>query len=320
MNDVIGLFEAHGVLAVFIGVFLEQLGAPIPAVPFLMMAGARGAIDGMLVVKALAAASVASLAADGVWFLGGRWYGRRVLGLLCRVSISPDTCVRKSEASFARRGALTLLFAKFIPGVSTLAPPLAGALGMTTSAFLLLDLAGTVLWAGAALAAGLLFNRQIDRLLESLEQLGSGALTVLVAAAALYVAWRLVRRIGIQRRLRLTPRISADELARMMQRGDRVLVLDVRAPAGQPLAGIPGSVQVPLERSALQDAAGLATDSSVVTYCDCPHDASAARAAELLGEHGHPVRVLAGGVSAWVEAGHPLEFVPEGRTADAAPA
>src|SRR5437763_14742535 len=122
MADIIHLFEAHGVLSVFFGVLVEQLGAPVPAVPFLLLAGAQTATDGLFALKALAAAGLASLIADSAWFLAGRRYGRSVLGLLCRVSISPGTCVQKSEISFARRGVLTILFAKFIPGVCTLTP------------------------------------------------------------------------------------------------------------------------------------------------------------------------------------------------------
>jgi membrane protein DedA with SNARE-associated domain/rhodanese-related sulfurtransferase len=312
MEHMIRLFEVHGVLAVFIGVFAEQLGAPIPAVPFLLLAGAQGVDDGVFLLKTLAAAAVASVIADGLWYVAGRLYGRRVLGLLCRISMSPDTCVRRSEASFARRGVLAVLFAKFIPGVSTLAPPLAGALGMRSRTFLLIDLAGTVLWAGAALAAGVLFNRQVREAMNALEQLGNGALVLVAIAVGLYVAWRWGRRLVIQRRLRQAPRISATELDDRLRRGDRISVLDVRSAGGLPYARIPGSIEMPLESPLFMQAGGPGLAGELVTYCDCPNDASAVRAAQLLARSGYSVRVLAGGFSAWVEAGLQAQVEADG--------
>jgi membrane protein DedA with SNARE-associated domain len=195
VEHIIWFFESHGVLAVFLGVFIEQLGAPIPAVPFLLLAGAQGAGKPVLLWQALLAATTASILADVLWFYAGRRFGRSVLGVLCRVSASPDSCVRKTELSFTKRGALTIVFAKFIPGASTVARPLAGALGMGMRPFLLLNLAGTLLWVASSLAAGVLLRAEVSRAVHVLEGLGDAAMLVLASGLALYVGWRVSRRL-----------------------------------------------------------------------------------------------------------------------------
>src|SRR5512147_1339546 len=139
-------FAEHGLAAVFGFVLLEQLGAPIPALPVLLLAGAHAISDPMSAVYALALSVLACSVADLAWFWAGRRYGYRILKLLCRVSLSPDSCVRQTEANYEKRGAATLVIAKFVPGLATVAPPVAGALGLKTSSFLLYNGAGAALW------------------------------------------------------------------------------------------------------------------------------------------------------------------------------
>lgn len=312
MTTLVELFAEHGLLAVFFGVLVEQLGAPLPAFPFLLLAGVAAANDGVLAVKALLAATLASMIADGLWFLAGRRYGRRVLALLCRISISPDSCVRQSEASFARRGVATLVVAKFVPGLATLAPPLAGALGMRSGSFLLFNLAGTALWAGSGIAGGLLFHDQIERLLEHLDDLGSLALRVVGAALALYLALRAWRRWGTARRLARLPRVRPDQLAALIASGSELVIADVRAAAMHDTPGqrIPGSRHLELATMARASTDDWPAGAEVVTYCACPNDASALKAAQILGERGFRVRVLAGGIDGWLAAGYQLEVAP----------
>lgn len=312
METVIALFAEHGLLAVFGGVFIEQLGAPLPALPFLLLAGVAAAGDGVFAVKALLASSLASALADSLWFFAGRHYGRKVLSLLCRISISPDSCVRQSELSFARRGVATLVVAKFVPGLSTLAPPLAGALGMRASSFLLFNLAGTALWAGSGIAVGLLFHDQIEHLLERLSDLGNFALAALAILLVLYLALRAWRRWGLTRALARLPRVQPVELAELMAQGAPLLVVDVRASAAHDLHGerIPGARHLELASIAQANTADWPADCEVVTYCACPNDVSALRAAHLLSQRGFRVRALAGGIDGWSEAGYQLEAVP----------
>lgn len=313
MDQVIALFAEHGLLAVFFGVLVEQLGAPLPALPFLLLAGVAAADDGVFAVKALFAATLASGLADSLWFFAGRHFGRRVLALLCRISISPDSCVRQSEVSFARRGVATLVVAKFVPGLSTLAPPLAGALGMRAASFTLFNLAGTVLWAGSGIAGGLLFHDQIELLLEHLSDLGGIALSVLGALLALYLALRAWRRWGTARALARLPRVQPHELAELIAQCDASLVIiDVRAAALHDTHGerIPGARHIELATLAQTSTDDWPDDAKVVTYCACPNDVSALRAVQVLSARGFRVRALSGGIDGWAEAGYELETAP----------
>ncbi len=311
METVFTLFARHGLLAVFGGVFIEQLGAPLPALPFLLLAGVAAASDGVFAVKALLAALLASTLADSLWFFAGRHYGRKVLALLCRISISPDSCVRQSELSFARRGVATLVVAKFVPGLSTLAPPLAGALGMRASSFILFNLAGTALWAGSGIAVGLLFHDQIEHLLERLSNLGNLALSAAAILLAVYLAIRAWRRWGRARRLARLPRVQPAELAELIAQGAALVIIDVRAAAIHDSHGerIPGARHLELASIGQADTADWPADSEVVTYCACPNDVSALHAAHLLSQRGFRVRALAGGIDGWSEAGYGLEAV-----------
>lgn len=311
METAFALFAQYGLLAVFVVVLVKQLGTPLPAMPVLFLAGAAAADDGVFAVKALAVATLASLLADFVWFFAGRYFGRRVLTLLCRISISPDSCVRKNELSFARRGMATLVIAKFVPGLSTLAPPLAGALGMRAQSFAIFDSAGAALWAGSGIAGGLLFHNQIRHLLEAMSELGRVAVWAVAALAALYVAWRVWWRWHEARLHAGMARVRPDELADMIQRGLAPIIVDVRAAGpGLPLRErIPGARHIDLATIETVSVIDWPDDARIITYCDCPNDASAGKAAHLLAKRGRSAGVLAGGLGGWVAAGYPLESV-----------
>ncbi|MBL8446311.1 MAG: VTT domain-containing protein [Zoogloeaceae bacterium] len=303
------LFSEHGLAAVFCVVLLEQLGLPIPALPVLLLAGALAAGDAMFAVWALACALVASSVADYAWYFAGRRLGHRVLNLLCRISLSPDSCVRQTESAFERRGVATLVIAKFVPGLATLAPPLAGALGIRPAAFLIFNGAGAALWAGAGIFGGLVFHDQIDDLVEGLDALGRAAGYFLLAALGLYVALRWWQRHQAIRDLRMA-RISVDELHALIERGASPLVLDARSPSLRKLHGqvIPGAHAIDLEHVDVVIPPGL-SGREVVVYCSCPNDASAVKVARMLKGRGiSPVRPLAGGIDAWMAAG--LSLVP----------
>jgi membrane protein DedA with SNARE-associated domain/rhodanese-related sulfurtransferase len=308
MENIPFLFAQHGLLAVFLGVLVEQLGAPVPALPFLLLAGSAAASDGVFAVKAVAVATLASMLADTLWFFAGRRYGRRVLALLCRISISPDSCVRQSELSFAKRGIATLVVAKFVPGLSTLAPPLAGALGMRTASFAIFNLAGSVLWAGSGIAGGLLFHHQIARLLENLRALGSIALALLAGLLGLYLAWRNWRRWRIARAMKRLPRVRPDELAQLIAQGGELVIVDVRTATLQLATDkrIPGARHIELATMASVPLDDWPAGAQIITYCSCPNDVSALKAAHLLAKRGFSVRVLRGGIDSWTAAGYPL--------------
>jgi membrane protein DedA with SNARE-associated domain len=224
--------QAYGLPLIFGVVLLEQLGAPIPAIPVLIVAGALSVERDLPAWQALLAAVVASVIADSLWYALGRSRGHRILKTLCKISLSPDSCVRQTEAVFERWGIPSLLVAKFIPGFSTVAPPMAGATGARLPAFLLYDAGGAFLWAGAGVAAGIVFHRAIDRALALLESLGSGALVVLGAGLAVFVAFKWWQRRRFYKILRMA-RITVDDLRGLMDAGESPVVVDVRTSAAR---------------------------------------------------------------------------------------
>jgi membrane protein DedA with SNARE-associated domain len=230
LNRLVALVVRYGVPLISLNVFAEQIGAPIPAVPTLLVAGALTRDGKMSSTHVMVGALIASVIADWIWFLLGRRYGYRILRLLCRISLSPDSCVRDTEANFERWGMKSLLVAKFIPGFSTVAPPLAGATNRGTLEFLIYDATGAFLWAGSAVAAGRVFHHAIDSILKRLESLGGWAVLFVAGVLALWVLGKWWQRMRFIKQLRVA-RIGAGELKAMFDRGENPVVLDVRTSA-----------------------------------------------------------------------------------------
>lgn len=308
--DITPFFAEYGLLLVFGVVLVEQIGVPIPALPVLVFAGARTIDDPLYGVTALAIAVLACMIGDLAWYAAGRRYGHGVLKLLCRVSLSPDSCVRQTESVFERRGVATLVIAKFVPGLATVAPPVAGALGLKTSSFLIFNGAGAALYCGAGIILGLIFHDQVDWLLERFVTLGGRAMAVIGAMLVLYAAYRWWDRRRFTRSLD-TARISVNELSRMINAGEEPIVLDVRSRTHRELDGrrIPGAVHVDLQ--ALETTLeGIPRDRDVVVYCACPNEVTAVKVAMQLRKHGiRRVRPLSGGIDAWVMAGFAIEGI-----------
>jgi membrane protein DedA with SNARE-associated domain len=267
MTRLIAYVIRYGVPLVFVNVFAEQLGAPIPAVPALVIAGALTRSGRMSSTHLLIAAVIASLIADLIWFELGRRFGYRILRTLCRISLSPDSCVRDTEARFERWGPKSLLIAKFIPGFSTVAPPLAGAARQSRAAFILYDGIGALLWAGSAVAAGRLFFRAIDRVLAALENLGYWALLLLASALAIVIVMKWMQRVRFLKQLRLA-RIAPDELKSLIDRGASPVVLDVRTPSARKRdrRRIPTAILANMEEMEAQ-LRDLNPDTEIVLYC-----------------------------------------------------
>jgi membrane protein DedA with SNARE-associated domain/rhodanese-related sulfurtransferase len=289
-------------------VLLETLGMPIPSLPVLLVAGAQSVDQPIYGAYALALSTAACLLADLAWFWAGRHFGFRILKLLCRISLSPDTCVRQTESVFERRGPATLIVARFVPGLATVAPPLAAALGFRLTTYLVYNGIGAALYCGAGLIGGFIFHSQIDWLLERLSALGGHATIVVTLLFLLYIAYRWWDRYRFMKTLR-TARISVGELDRMITDGEDPIVLDVRSRTHRELDGrrIPRALPVDLddlERTLAQ----IPRDREVVVYCACPNEASAVKVAMQLRERGiHRVRPLAGGIDAWILAGFSIE-------------
>jgi membrane protein DedA with SNARE-associated domain/rhodanese-related sulfurtransferase len=307
MHQLAPLLAQYGLALIFANVLLEQLGAPLPAVPTLIVAGALSA-DGSLAAWAVfAAALVAGTLGDAVWFLAGRLQGHRVLRLLCRISLSPDSCVRQAEVSFDRWGGFTLTASKFIPGLSIVGPPLAGALRLGWGAFLIWNTLGIALWAGIAIGAGWILHAQIDAALADLGRIGVWALALLASLLGAYIAFKWWERVSFYRALRVA-RVSVEELSRLMACDKGTVVVDVRSPASRATDPrfIPGSLA--LDETDASHLAALPRDHEIVFYCTCPNEATAAAAAKKLMALGYTrVRPLQGGLDAWIDAGHAIE-------------
>src|SRR5436190_8132725 len=225
MEELLDQIVRFGIPFVALSVFVEQIGLPLPAVPVLVLAGALSADGRVPGAAAFASAVLASVLADSIWFALGRRHGPSVLKTVCRISVSPDSCVKRMESLYAGLGLPSLLFAKWVPGFSTVAPPLAGALRASWVGFLFWDFAGSAAWAGIAMGAGALFHRAVDRVLAVLENLGSLGVWLLVLGLVGYVGWRYYERRRFMKDLRLA-RITVDELKSRLAGVDLPLIVD----------------------------------------------------------------------------------------------
>ncbi len=264
------LFELvihYGVPLVFLNVLLEQIGAPIPAIPTLIVAGALSRNGRMSSGHILLAAFFASLLADYAWFLLGRRFGYRVLQLLCRISLSPDSCVRETETRFEKWGLKSLLIAKFIPGFSTVAPPLAGAARLSTAGFLIYDGVGALIWAGSAVAVGRAFHHAIGTALDHLENLGWWALVIVGCALALFILIKWFQRRQFLAKLRVA-RMTVQELKDLIDAGGAPIVMDVRTASMRKRdpRRIPAAIVTSAE-DIDQHVAGISPDHEIVLYC-----------------------------------------------------
>ena len=297
----------HGAAVIFWVVFVEQLGVPLPAIPLLIAAGALVGAGKMSLATALLVPVAASLPPDLAWYYLGRLKGGRVLGFLCRLSLEPDSCVRDTENLFHRYGPRGLLLAKFIPGFSTVAPPLAGIVGMSAATFALYDIGGTLIWTAVSAGIGALFSNQLEQLVGLFDQAGGLLLAILLAGLAGFIAYKFYHRQKFLRHLRMA-KISVEELKRRMDAGDAISVVDVRHPLALELdpETIPGAINFTLEEIEHRHQE-IPRDRDIVLYCSCPNEVSSARTAFLLKKKGiHRVRPLEGGLDAWRERKYPV--------------
>src|SRR5438128_8468642 len=266
MEDVTQFLIRHGGLVLFAVVFAEQVGLPIPAVPVLLAAGALAGAGKMNVAWAILLGFVACLVGDLIWYYLGRYRGRQVLGLLCRISLEPDSCVRRTEDFFIRHGGRALVAAPFVPGLGAVAPPLAGMAGMPVARFLLLDSLGALLW--SALLAGVGFVAGPE--LMALVQVGLrfGAWLGLAAGVAIgaWLGWKIAQRSAAARAV-VVPRIEADDLRSRLDSGDPPLVVDLRSEMTRGEESIPGAHPV-APRELPRWAQGIPRDKQIVVACD----------------------------------------------------
>ncbi len=308
MDTAIYLLERYGLLVVFINLLLTEGGLPLPAYPTLATAAAMMGGAGYDAFELIATGVGASLLADIVWFWNGRRNGRRILRALCKLSMSPDSCVRQTESLFARFGVWSLLFAKFFPGMTNITVALAGVTKTPPALFLLLDVIGATAFVGTPVGLGWLFRDAIAEILATMSRLGAIGGLALVGALILYLGTRWWQRHAFIRQLRMD-RITIDQLIELIDGGRDPLILDVRPAEVRRQEGIiPGAVPAhPGDAGAALK--GYSRDREVVVYCSCPNEASAAIACLHLRRAGFAkIRPLSGGTDAWVRSGRPLQM------------
>jgi membrane protein DedA with SNARE-associated domain len=268
MDGVIRFLLAYGYTVLLACVLAEQIGLPIPAVPVLLGMGALAGSGKMSIVVALGVAVVASLLPDLAWYELGRRRGARVLGMLCRISLEPDSCVRRTQNLFVQHGRRTLLIAKFFPGLSTIAPPLAGIVGIGRGQFVLLDSAGALIWSGAWLGLGYVFKDAIEVVAAEAARLGNWLGVVIGVLLAGYVATKYIQRQRFLRSLRMA-RIMPDELKQRLDAGDEsLMVIDTRSSIDVDATPymIPGALWIVAEEID-QRRSEIRSDREIVVYC-----------------------------------------------------
>lgn len=307
MQSVISFVEQHNLLIVALNAFLSQVGLPLPLIPTLMTAAVLDVHNPYHIPELLVAGTGGALLGDLVLYWCGRRYGRRGLGLLCKVSFSPDFCVRQTETVFAKVGSWSLLFGKFLPGLSSIVVAMAGITRMAMPTFLVLDGIGKLVFVAVAVALGWLFQNAIASVIATLGELGKFGVLVIAAAIALYLLAKWLRRRLFIRQLRMD-RITVAELRKLIDDGEKLAILDVRPQEVRVLDGmIPGAVGAhPEDPEPVVDS--YPRDLEIIVYCDCPNEASAATAAKHLKQAGFKkIRPLLGGIDAWVESGQSVE-------------
>jgi membrane protein DedA with SNARE-associated domain/rhodanese-related sulfurtransferase len=308
VNEVIDFLVRHGGVVLFATVLAEQVGLPIPAVPVLLAAGALAGAGKMNLGMAVGLGVVACLIGDLVWYYLGRHRGAQVLKVLCRISLEPDSCVRRTETFFIRHGTRSLILAKFIPGLSTVTPALAGLFGVSLERFMLYNGLGALLWTAAFIAPGYLLADQLEWVAAQAARFGSSLGVLVGGLLALYIAYKYVHRQLLLRELRIA-RIMPDELKKMLDDGHDVTIVDLRQSLEievDPYT-IPGAVRMAVEELETRHHE-IPRDRDVVLFCACPNEVTSAQMAILLKKNGIiRVRPLVGGVDAWRALNFPLE-------------
>jgi membrane protein DedA with SNARE-associated domain/rhodanese-related sulfurtransferase len=301
----------YGYLILFGWVLLEQIGVPVPSVPLILTAGTLTATHRLNPMLSLVAILLGCFLSDSAWYMLGGRYGNSMLRLLCRISLEPGTCVQKTKSSFSRRGVATLLWAKFVPGLSSVAAPIAGQTGISYPRFLAFDMAGSLVWAVTFLLAGRFFGDAIKRNSELLHLMGrfAGALILLlVLAFFIYRVWKRNRFLNSVKHSKISP----EGLKKLLDEGENPFIVDLR----HPLDYLPDPRVVPTSiRMGPDDVARrideLPHDRDIILYCTCPSDASSGATALKLRKLGiERVRPLTGGFEAWKNLHYPLvEYV-----------
>ncbi len=267
MHALFDFLLRNGYWVLFLNVLGEQVGLPIPAAPVLLAMGALSGLGSFSFLACLLIAVGAALTSDVVWYRLGATRGGRILALVCRMSLEPDSCVSNTKNMFAKWGALSFLFAKWVPGLGAVAAPLAGLTQMRPAKFLVADLAGCIAWSGGYLGLGWIFRDQIERVAESAGRTGTMLVIVVVCGLAAYIGLKYYQRQRFIRDLRVA-RVSVDELKRMIDAAEDVAVVDLRSALEFEYEGqkIPGAIRIDLEEMETRHEE-IPREKEIILYC-----------------------------------------------------
>ena len=279
---------------ILVVVFLEQVGLPLPALPWLLAAGALSATGKFNPFLGIGVTVLACVVADTIWFYLGRYRGTQVLGLLCRLSLEPDSCVRRTQNVFTKYGLRGLLVAKFVPGLSTVAPPLAAMTGIPVSRFLFVDAVGSLLYGACFIVIGYFFSSQIGQIGVAITQVGGNALSLMVGLTLLYIAYKYWQRQRLLSELRLA-RITVAELRQKLDDGENPVILDLRSGAELKLdpSVISGAVHVEMDKME-HYSQHMPRDRDIIVYCACPNEVASAFRPVTQTKGFHPYPTFAG--------------------------
>jgi membrane protein DedA with SNARE-associated domain/rhodanese-related sulfurtransferase len=319
MPIAVDFFLHYVYIILFVWVLAEQLGAPVPSIPLLLTAGTLTATHKVNLSMALLVVLAACAVSDSIWYLLGKKYGGSVVKLLCRLSMESSTCVRRTNNYFTRHGSKALLVAKFVPGLSTVAAPIAGQTGMPYGLFLASDMAGALFWSLSMILAGRFFGDAIKKSPHALSTMGHFAGLLFVLLLAGFFLYRVLKQQAFLKSVR-GAKIEPEELKEMLDGGQKVFIIDLRHPLDylpDPRV-LPGAVRIGPETVA-QHQEMIPRDRDVVLYCTCPSEATSGKVALNLRKQGiYRVRPLRGGFVEWKRLGYPLETLKDEASVSAA--
>jgi len=304
----IDFFIHYGYLVLFVWVLAEQLGMPIPSAPLLITAGTLTATHKLSLPLAIVSVVFASLISDTVWYQLGKRFGGTVVRLVCRLSMESSTCVRRTEDYFTKHGPASLLLAKFIPGLGTVAAPIAGQTSMKYSTFLAYDTGGILLWCVGYMLVGRFFGDVLKKNPGALAWTAHFSVVLFFLAVLALLVYRIWKQQAFLKQVR-TARLEPEELKRMIDSGNPVFIVDLRHPLDylpDPRV-LPGAIRLTPDKL-VESSDDIPRDRDIVLYCTCPSEATAAKMAMNLRKLGiYRVRPLRGGFDTWKQKGYPLE-------------
>jgi membrane protein DedA with SNARE-associated domain len=265
MTDILQFLVRHGYLVIFFWLLAEQAALPIPSVPLMLVCGALARSGQLTLVSIVIYALAGCLIADNIWFQIGRRFSGKALQFICKMSLEPDSCVRRTENIFIKYGLRSLLLSKFIPGLNVVAAPLAGGSGANFSRFLLFDTAGTLIWIIAYVSVGYMFSDQLELAAAYAMRMGSGFVVLAMFVFAAWLGWKSIQRRRFVKSINML-RISAEELHAMVSAGSALTIIDVRSGITQESDLIPGALRIPTEELAVRHEE-IPRDRDIVLFC-----------------------------------------------------